>query len=307
MHLGLSLLFTVVLHTSPQAQVTLFRSCEFMGTRVQIGEGSIPRMRVTSIGNDNLSSFRLTPGYTITVFEDEYFKGKSATFQASQNCLEFPLRNNVSSIIIARSTNNWGGGNQWGFNDGVVTIFRNCEYQGSSRELREGSYESLPLGFGRNISSIRISRGLQVELFQGPNFTGKRALLRYDDPCFPADWNDRVSSMRVSSLFNNQPANNGWDPWTDNSGGAPNINNNNSIVFFANCDYRGNQKRYGRGDYPQVFDYSITSAESLRIPRGLTIEVYNQPNYRGRKLVFQSDVDCLPNEISNKIRSMRIY
>jgi hypothetical protein len=307
MRLQIFILMAIGCALTTHAQVTLFRSCEFMGTRVQIGEGSIPRMRVTSIGNDNLSSFRLTPGYTITVFEDEYFKGKSATFQASQNCLEFPLRNNVSSIIIARSNNNWGGGNQWGFNDGVVTIFRNCEYQGSSRELREGSYESLPLGFGRNISSIRISRGLQVELFQGPNFTGKRALLRYDDPCFPADWNDRVSSMRVSSLFNNQPANNGWDPWSESGAGANNMHANNSILFFGTCDYRGSQKRYGRGDYPQVFDNSITSAEAFRIPRGMTIEVYNQPNYRGRKLVFQSDVDCLPSEISNKIRSMRIY
>ena len=307
MRLGLLLLLALSVSTCTQAQVTLFRSCDFMGTRVQIGEGSIPRMGVTSIGNDKLSSFRLPAGYTITLFEDEYFKGKSATFQSSQSCLDFPMNNHVSSVIIARSNNNWGGGNQWGFNDGVVTIFRNCEYQGNSKELREGSYESLPFGFGRNISSIRISRGLQVELYQGPNFTGKRALLRYDDPCFPADWNDRVSSMRVSNLFNNQPANNGWDPWTDNGGGTPNINNNNSIVFFSNCDYRGGQKRYGRGDYPQVFDYSITSAESLRIPRGLTIEVYNQPNYRGRKLVFESDIDCLPNEISNKIRSMRIY
>jgi Beta/Gamma crystallin len=98
----------------------------------------------------------------------------------------------------------WGRGRR---PDAGACFFRDKDFRGDYFCMERGmSYESLPSGFNDRITSIRISGGAEVTIFNDGNFRGVNAStnesvqdLRYwrlpTDPS--RSWNDRVSSIQV--------------------------------------------------------------------------------------------------------------
>ncbi|RAW01884.1 carbohydrate-binding protein [Pseudochryseolinea flava] len=97
--------------------------------------------------------------------------------------------------------NVFGGGN---VSNRVAMVHKDCNYTGSIIGLPLGDYtlsQLISRGIlNDDISSIQVSSGYQVVLYEHDNFTGTALTLTSSSSCLVgAGWNDRVSSMRVQS------------------------------------------------------------------------------------------------------------
>ena len=90
----------------------------------------------------------------------------------------------------------------------VATVYRDCNYGNTAVGLPVGDYTLGQLQsrgvFNDDISSLRVSAGYQVVLYEHDNFQGAALTLRGDTPCLnnalgTGVWNDKPSSLRVQT------------------------------------------------------------------------------------------------------------
>lgn len=81
--------------------VVLYRGTNYTGTLQEV-EDKIPAMRNTRIGNDSLSSIRISAGCSAQLFEHDLYRGESVTLNASSPDLGGTEIGNdrVSSLIV---------------------------------------------------------------------------------------------------------------------------------------------------------------------------------------------------------------
>ena len=87
--------------------------------------------------------------------------------------------------------------------DGVVVLYRDCNFGGSAVVLQEGSYslDKLRNQGMRNddISSLKVKAGYQVTLYVDDNFQGRSVTFTQDNACLTeANLNNQLSSLKVS-------------------------------------------------------------------------------------------------------------
>lgn len=93
---------------------------------------------------------------------------------------------------------------------GIVTAYRDCNYAGFSGGFGVGNYtqrQMATVGVKDNdVSSLRVTSGYKVILYENDNFGGASIEYTADNSCVVANgWNDRASSMRVLTVTNNPP------------------------------------------------------------------------------------------------------
>lgn len=86
---------------------------------------------------------------------------------------------------------------------GVATLYKDCNYGGSSASLAEGSYTLAQLNAlgvaNDDVSSLKVQPGYQVKLYWDNNFAGASIVKTANDSCLVDDgFNDAVSSVVVS-------------------------------------------------------------------------------------------------------------
>ena len=86
---------------APANKVTLFEHCDFVGRSVQLGPGRYPfsAFMATGFPNDGLSSLRIPPGFTVTLFQDD-IGSRSITLTADERCLVNRNFNDLTSALI---------------------------------------------------------------------------------------------------------------------------------------------------------------------------------------------------------------
>ncbi len=89
-----------------------------------------------------------------------------------------------------------------GDDDGIATIYEDCNFEGQSVALTEGLYsrrDLAKLGFRDNsLSSIKVADGYQAILYSWGYFRGHTVLATADDPCLVDDrFNDVTSSIII--------------------------------------------------------------------------------------------------------------
>lgn len=93
---------------------------------------------------------------------------------------------------------------------GEARVFQHCNYAGWSAPLGLGEYKAgdLPDAFLDNdASSVRLSPGWEVTLYDGPNLDGQSVTLSGDNACFvDIGMNDKVSSLVVRRTETPAPA-----------------------------------------------------------------------------------------------------
>ena len=84
---------------------TVFEDIEYGGCRVNLSEGEYTQRDLTALGipNKAISSIKVKDGYSVTVFDEDNFRGNSATFTKNEN-----------NFVITRDQGNW--------NDRVVSM-----------------------------------------------------------------------------------------------------------------------------------------------------------------------------------------
>lgn len=87
-------------------------------------------------------------------------------------------------------------------NNGVSTMYKDCNYAGYAVSLPVGDYNLSDLNargiLNDDVSSIRVNAGYEVQLFWDANFTGASLVVGADNSCLVNNgWNDKVSSLKV--------------------------------------------------------------------------------------------------------------
>lgn len=92
-------------------------------------------------------------------------------------------------------------------NNGVATVYKDCNYGGYAVSLPTGDYTLSQLQskgiLDNDISSLKVQSGYEVVLYANDNFSGSSVTITSDDTCLVDNsFNDVASSVRVRAVTN---------------------------------------------------------------------------------------------------------
>ncbi|WP_010182949.1 T9SS type A sorting domain-containing protein [Aquimarina agarilytica] len=90
-------------------------------------------------------------------------------------------------------------------NNGPVTLYENCNFNGKSVNLNIGDYANFnTINFANDaLSAIKIKSGFEVILYSDGGFRGRSITLKSDDTCLINNgFNDVVSSIKIKTTSN---------------------------------------------------------------------------------------------------------
>ncbi len=198
----------------------LYRDSGFRG-RAEVFEDDDSDLGNNAIGNDRVSSVRVSPGCEVTLYRDSRFRGRSMVVDRDVASLERTTLGNdsVSSVrVFCGRGGGWGRpdrpgastrpsrpghgpGNDGYGNDGYgVTVFTDDGFRGNSESFDRDVSNMKRTRVGNDrISSIQIPRGCRVTLYSNAGFRGRSVTLSDDVSSLGSTpvGNDSVSSMKV--------------------------------------------------------------------------------------------------------------
>ena len=281
--------------------VTLFKDCNYSGSNVSLGPGSYNTNEL-GIGDNVLSSIKVGDGYSVTLYEDASFSGRSTVYKNDVACLASNWNDKVSSIRITRD--DYGGG---GNNNGVVTLYQDCKYKGVSKTLGIGYYNVTELGIDNDaLSSIRINYGYMITVYNDKDFKGSSTSFSSDVSCLSSGWNDKVSSIYISRVTNNGGGNNGGNNGGGNGGG--NWPGNQKVTLYEDCNYGGKHNSLGVGYYDlNQLGIDNDALSSLTIPPGYSVTLFKDDHQKGVQTTLTANTECLTGSWNDKVSSIRIF
>jgi astacin len=108
-------------------------------------------------------------------------------------------RDSLSETDIATIKTLYPGADQGG--SSKVVIYSDHDYQGLSQELEPGRYDVSQLAIGNDrLSSLRVSQGLRVILYEHGGFQGRTKEFTSDTPYVGNDFNDITSSIEIQPI-----------------------------------------------------------------------------------------------------------
>jgi len=91
--------------------------------------------------------------------------------------------------------------------NGIATVYKDCNYTGYAVSLPVGNYTLADLQakgiLDNDISSVKVQNGYEVVLYANDNFSGSSTTLTADDTCLVDNsFNDTATSLRVRAITN---------------------------------------------------------------------------------------------------------
>jgi predicted alpha-1,6-mannanase (GH76 family) len=179
-----------------------------------------------------------------------------------------------------------------------VHIYQDSNYAGFYSQLAPGDYTRAQL-FSRGtpdnfVSSFTIPQGYEVTVYENDNFTG--ASKRFTaNSTWLADWNDRISSIKIVD--------------TNNPIVGPIPVDTTVMNIFQEENYTGYNVALDLGDYTlaQLQDKGVSDKDisSLKILKGFKVTLYDGDNFTGNSKDFTSNSTGLI-DWNNKTTSLRV-
>ncbi len=282
------------------SSITLFANCNYSGRSAKLvpGDYNLAQLKKLGIDNNMVSSIRVPSGFSITLYENDFLRGRSGRLQRDDNCLtndgfddvvsSVSVRRDVSAdVSVAPATT---------VSDSVpVMMYTDCEYGGSAVKLVVGEYTAAQLaaaGIKNNtISSIRVAEGYQIELFENDFYRGRSGTLQQNDSCLVDDrFNDFISSVVVSRNTQTPATTAATQP--------------KAVTFYAHCNYKGGSVRISQGRYDvnamkanKIGDNVISS---LKVEDGYQVTLFDHTKFGGQGKVFTGNDECLDDDALNE-------
>lgn len=86
--------------TYQQDYITIFEDCNYSGDRRTLSVGEYNNMRSIDFGNDRMSSIRVPSGFSVTIFEDDDYRGDKARIVRDISCFDRQWNDRVSSLSV---------------------------------------------------------------------------------------------------------------------------------------------------------------------------------------------------------------
>gem|GEM_PF-1339608 len=171
-------------------KVHVYKDINYGGFYSQFAEGSytLAQLQARGVADNDITSMTVPAGYSITVYENDNFTGAFKTFTANAQWLA-DWNDRISSIKIA-------------YVGGPVSAYQDINFGGYAGGLEVGDYTRAQLQakgiIDNDITSLKIRQGYKVTVYDGDNFTGASSVYTAD-VAWLADWNDRVTSLKIST------------------------------------------------------------------------------------------------------------
>lgn len=173
-------------------QSYFYKDINYGGSYWGLTAGSYNTAALTAkgISNNDITSFAVPEGYQVTLFKNDNFLGGSLVVSGSNPWIGPAWNDSVSSLIV-----NYTAG---------ATFYKDCNYTGAVISLEAGNYTLTQLQargiLNEDISSLKVSSGYQVILYENDNFGGATVTTTTDLSCLVAqNFNDRTTSLRITA------------------------------------------------------------------------------------------------------------
>lgn len=297
------------------AGVTLYSFCDYRGVEVALppGEYRLADLQDAGINNNDISSLKVPRGYQVSLFANDFFRGKSVVIGDNDNCLrDNGLDEQVSSVIIRQDERAVVASNTSSQTTSAaptdVVAYSECGYFGLEVALPPGEYKAADLeklGMPNNaISSLRVPRGYAVAIYENDFFRGAGRVLEVDDKCLVGDQlNDKISSIVVEG-----PAAAG----TQTSPSATVASSSSSAAaVYTKCGYEGSRANLDVGTYDveDLLKLGIreNSISSVKVNPGYRVDLYFNNFQRGKNGYLTDDDNCLSNDgFDDEISSIKV-
>jgi predicted alpha-1,6-mannanase (GH76 family) len=152
------------------------------------GSYNTAAMAAKGINNNDITAFTIPAGFNVTLYKNDNFTGDNIVVTGNSPWIGAPWNDSVSSLIIQYTAG--------------ASFFKDCNYTGAVISLPAGDYthnQLIERGIlNDDISSLKVSNGYQVILYENDNFQGATTSTTTDLGCLVAQgFNDRTSSLRV--------------------------------------------------------------------------------------------------------------
>lgn len=153
-----------------------------------VGSYNTDALVAKGILNNDITAFAIPAGYQVRLFKNDNYQGESWTVSGNSAWIGGAWNDSVSSLII-----NYTAG---------ASFFKDCNYTGDVISLEAGNYTLAQLqarGISNDaISSLKVSSGYQVILYEHDNFGGTSVTTSTDLNCLVnQNFNDLTSSLRI--------------------------------------------------------------------------------------------------------------
>ncbi|MBC7485369.1 MAG: RICIN domain-containing protein [Cytophagaceae bacterium] len=154
---------------------------------LDLGNYTLAQLQARGIQDNDITSFKIAPGFKVTVYEGDNFTGTTKDYTADINWLaDWNDKTSSLKVIDIRPY--------------VGTVYQDVNFGGYAVGLDVGDYTLAQLkdkGISDNdITSLKIAQGFKITAYDGDNFTGTANDFTADNGWL-ADWNDKISSLRI--------------------------------------------------------------------------------------------------------------
>ncbi len=187
---------------------------------------------------------------------------------------------------LEAQSRNWSG-NQPRYG---ACFYMDADYRGEWFCVNSGeSRQNVGEHYNDKISSIRVFGRAQVIVYDDENFGGASRTITGDVPNL-GDWNDRITSVRVTG---------GGFGFSGNEPGT-------GACFYMDADYRGERFCVNSGVSQQnVGERYNDKISSIRVFGRAQVIIYEDENFGGASRTITSDVPNL-GEWNDRITSLRV-
>ena len=174
----------------------------------------------------------------------------------------------------------------------AARLYEGCNYTGRGFQLEVGQHRLYQMKIGNDrLQGIQLPNGIKVTVYENDNFQGKSKTYFNNQPCLEPEFRNMVSSIIVEYV-----------------NGQPGYNQNDSVAFYNDCNYRGFTRSLSPGIYSgsQLGELKF-NISSLRIQGNLIVKAYlNNEFNSGIAVTLDNTNPCLPSQYNDKIGSLTI-
>jgi hypothetical protein len=185
-------------------QVCVYEHADYGGWEQCYGVGESDR----DLGNrrNKISSVRIRGSAAITLYEHPDFDGREAEITTDVPDIGKWRRSWNDEVDSLRVTGSGAHGGRPERERDRVCVYQHVNYQGNSKCFDSGDdvRDLKSIGWNDGISSIRTFGHTRMAVYEDSDFHGERLVVERDLPDLTridadnhADWNDRISSLRV--------------------------------------------------------------------------------------------------------------
>ena len=261
---------------------------DYDGNMFPLALGNYNNLNEQSWLNDKISSITIAKGYQIKVYEHGDFKGKSELIKESQaNLKTLGWNDKISSLKVERNLSYVDISSLSDSPDGIITIYKDSNFKGDHTGFDLEEVSSLNK-WNDEISSLKISTGYQVTVYEHGDFKGKNVTITQGKAnLVPLMWNDKISSLKVEKYNRDADA----------------------VTAYADGDYSGSVLPLKIGKYRDLNKESWLNNKisSFKVSEGYKVTIYDKSNFDGNQAIIINNTPSLRQiNFNDKISSLAV-